>query len=149
MHVSGRSSSPLEAMTIRSTVPIGAVILLLALAWVLVPPFPSPSELIDKSRQALTTQLGSSHEVAMLVPEPLRSKIRGWKTIGWEKSRGIAIWELEATWTRTPDDPLSLPDMVSRCLHLRWAPDPASFFLPCDTVMRGWVMASNNRWRGP
>jgi hypothetical protein len=141
----GRSASPLEAMTGRSAVAIVAVIILLGLVWVLVPPFPAPADLIDKSPQALTMQLGSSHDVALAVPAPLRP----WRTVAWEKSRGIAVWELQANWARAPADPLSPPDVISRCLRVSWAPAWADVVLPCEAVARGRVMASNNRWRGP
>jgi len=132
-------------MTGRSVVGIAAVIVLLGLVWVLVPPFPSPNTLIDKSLPALTMQFGSSHEVTLSVPAP----VHPWKTVAWEKPRGIATWQFRATWTRAPADPLAPPDMVSRCLHINGAPALADLVLPCEAIFRGRVMASNNRWRGP
>jgi hypothetical protein len=141
----GPSTSPLEAMTGRSALSVFAAIVVAGLVWVLVPPFPSPRELLDDSLPDLTMQLGAAHEVTLSVPAPLRS----WKTVAWEKSRGIAVWELQADWSRPPVDPLSPPDMVSRCLHVRWAPALEGVVLPCEAVARARVMASNNRWRGP
>ena len=132
-------------MTLRAVGIVGLLVVLAGLVWVLVPPFPSPETLLDKSLQALTMQLGSSVEVTLPVPAPLR----GGKTIGWEKSRGIAVWELQADWTKPPADPQLPPDMVSRCLRIKWAPAWVGVLLPCQAVARARVMASNNRWRGP
>ena len=141
----GPSTSPLEAMTGRVLLAVTAAVLFGVVAWTLIPPFPPPSTLIDQSPQALAMQLGAPHEIASPVPAPQRP----WRTIAWEKSRGIATWEVQAEWGSAPDDPLSPPDMVWRCLRVTWASVLAAVPLRCETVMRGRVMTSNNRWRGP
>ena len=132
-------------MTLRAVGIVGLLVAVMGLVWVLVPPFPSPGTLLDKSLQALTMQLGPSHEVAPPMPAPLRAG----KTVAWLKSRGIAVWEVQADWTTPSADSLSPPDMVSRCLRLKWAPAWTGVLLPCEAVARARVMASNNRWRGP
>jgi len=132
-------------MSGRVIVALTALVLFGVVALTLIPPFPSPGNLINKSPEALAMQFGSSHEDTLPLPAPLRP----WKTIAWEKSRGFGVWELQASWAKAPADPLSPPDMVSRCLRVKWAPAFAAVVLPCEAVARGRVMASNNRWRGP
>ena len=134
-------------MTLPATVVVGALVLVVGLVWVLVPPFPAPGTLMDRPLSALTKQLGPPRELMPQGPSPLRLG----KSVAWEKSRGIAFWTLQADWTEEPVDPLRTPDMVSRCLRLKWAPEwlGVVLFLPCEAVGRARVMASNNRWRGP
>ena len=142
--VPGPSTSPLEAMTRRTSVAVGALLLLSGgLFWILVPPFPAPRSLLDSSLPALTRQFGPPRDVAMAAP----MAARGGKALGWEASRGIAFWALDVYF---PVNSALRPDMVSRCLHPRWVPDwvGIALFLPCDTVAKSRVMASNNRWRG-
>ena len=141
----GPSTSPLEAMTISAAVIVGAFVLVIGLAWVLVPPFPSPETLINSSLTALTGRFGPPHDLPPETPAPLRSA----KSVAWTRSRVVAVWMLQADWNKAPPNPVAHPDMVSRCLRVSWAPDWLGAFLPCKAVVIGQVMASNNRWRGP
>ena len=142
----GPSTSPLAAMTGRALVGVGAAILVAGLVWILVPPFPPPATLLDIPLTALTEQFGPSRDSVEEVRAPPRSA----KSVVWERSRGIAYWTLQADWSKPTIELSGPPDMVSRCLHLRWAPEwVAVLLLPCETVAKARVMASNNRWRGP
>ena len=111
----GPSTSPLEAMTGCAAVGVVVLVLAAGLIWVLVPPFPSPETLLGKPLGALATQFGPAREVASQTPAAAR-----WgKAVAWEKSRGVAVWTLEADWRKTPEGDSARPDMVSRCLKPR------------------------------
>ena len=71
---------------------MAALVLLATLAWVLIPPFPSPVELMDTSKVAV-----------------------------WRKSRGIAVWSLEVGYNAAPIDPTAQPQSISRTLRIAWA----------------------------
>jgi hypothetical protein len=126
-----RSTSSLGSMSLRSTISIGAApILLAALAWVLIPPFPSPAALMDTSFAALTAQLGRP---AGSIPT---------KFVVWQKSRGIAVWSLEAGYDTATVDATALPKYVSRILWVEWT----GISVPFGYAARARVMAPNNRF---
>jgi len=132
----------LEAMTDRTPAILGASVLALGLMWVLVPPFPSTKVLIRSSWAALTQEFGIPQEL----PPEGAGRWHPAKSVVWKRSRGIAVWTLEAAWNKAPVDSGATPDMVSRCLL--WEPHWWDAHFPCDAASMARVMASNNRWRG-
>jgi hypothetical protein len=94
-------------MSLRLTISIGAALVLLAtLAWVLIPPFPSPVALMDTSFASLTAKLG--HPAGSM---PTTYAV-------WRRSRGIAEWSLEVGYDTATIDPTSLPQSISRSLRI-------------------------------
>ena len=125
-----RSTSSLGSVSLRATISIGAALILLAaLVWVLIPPFPSPALLMDISFASLTAQFG--HPTGSIPT----------KFVVWQKSRGIAVWSLEVGYDTATVDATALPQHVSRLLWVEWAGISASF----GYVARARVMAPNNR----
>jgi hypothetical protein len=102
--------------------------------WLLIPPFPSPSELQDTPLAALTQKFGHPDD------SPPMPQFRNLpvKWFSWRKSRGFAVWTLRVNY-REPLDPLSPPDGVSRCLETRL--ELINVLLPCEMMMRGRVLA--------
>jgi hypothetical protein len=134
-------------MNLRVSAAVGIAALAGALLWILVPPFPAPTMLLDVSLTDIADRLGPPIDMSQEGPQELRSA----KSVGWVKSRGIATWTLRADWSNSGADRYSHPDMVFRCLRLRWLPETVSvlLMLPCEAVTRGRIMASNLRWSGP
>jgi hypothetical protein len=81
--------------------------------WSMVPPFPSPDTLAASSRSAMENHYGV----------PTAGRAIGATSAAWETSRGIAVWSVRASWTTHP---LGIPNVVWRCVRLRWTPDQAS-----------------------
>jgi hypothetical protein len=105
-----RSTSSLGPMSLRSAISIGAALVLSAgLAWVFIPPFPSPATLMDTSFASLTAKLG---DPAGSIPT---------KFVVWQASRGIAVWSLEVGYDTATVDPMALPLTISRRLWVDWA----------------------------
>lgn len=77
-------------------------------AWVLIPPFPGPSELLGKPSSALVSLLGPWTDE---LPE---------KFVAWDKSRRVAVWTLEAGYRTWPVEPKSITENVRRCLWIKW-----------------------------
>jgi hypothetical protein len=97
-------------MSIRATVSICiAVTIIAASVWVLTPPFPAPEALITRPYSDLLVALGP----------PVGSIPT--KFVAWQKSRGIAIWTLEAGYGMAPINQRATPGRVSRCLWIDWA----------------------------
>jgi hypothetical protein len=118
-------------MSLRSIISIGApLILLAALAWVVIPPFPSPTALMDSSFASLTAQLG----------QPTGS-IRT-ETVVWQKSRGVVAWLLVVGYDTATIGATALPRYVSRSLVVEWA----GVSVPFGYVVRARIMAPNNRF---
>ena len=134
-------------MTARASILTCVLALAVGLVWILVPPFPPPRALLYSSLPSLTQRFGAPLDASAELPAELRPA----RAAAWKKYRGIAVWTLEAGWTRAPADATAHPDIVARCLRLRWLPEWASvvLFLPCDSVVMAQVMASNHRWRVP
>ena len=130
-------------MKVRAVAALSVLALVVALTWILIPPFPTPMALIGSSLASLTAQLGSPREVTLDVPAPLRPA----QSVEWSKTRVVAIWTVQADWQKAPASDSAHPDMVSRCLRPRGAPEWVRIvlFLPCDTVFEGRVTVSNNR----
>jgi hypothetical protein len=94
----------------RVAVSIGvAATIVTASVWLLTPPFPAPDALITRSYSDLVVVLG-----------PPTGSIPN-KFVSWQKSRGIAIWTLEAGYGVSPIDRRATPGQVSRCLWIDWA----------------------------
>jgi hypothetical protein len=116
-------------MSVRSTISIGAALVLLAtLAWVLIPPFPSPVALMDTSFASLTAKLG--HPAGSI---PTKFAV-------WQKSRGIAVWSLEVGYDTATIDPTALPQSISRSLWIEWA----GVSIPFGYTARARLMVPNN-----
>jgi hypothetical protein len=108
-----------------------AVALIAASVWLLTPPFPAPEALISHSYSDLVTALGAP---TGSIPT---------KFVAWQKSRGVAIWTLEAAYGETPIDHRATPGQVSRCLWIDWA----GVSILCRTVVIGRVaLTPNNRF---
>src|SRR5271154_2554373 len=67
-----------------------AVILATLSAWVLIPPFPSPEIAVNDSFATLTEKLGP----------PVGSIPT--KFVAWQRSRGVAVWSLQAEYRSAP-----------------------------------------------
>ena len=94
----------------RGPILIAAPFLLMSmLAWVLIPPFPSPMSLMDTSFASLTATLGHP---SRSIPTEIAV---------WQKSRGIAVWSLEVGYNAAPIDPTAQPQSISRTLRIAWA----------------------------
>jgi hypothetical protein len=116
-------------VSLRLTISIGAALVLLAtLAWVLIPPFPSPDALMDTSFASLTAKLG--HPAGSI---PTTFAV-------WQRSRGIAIWSLEVGYDSATIDATSLPQSVSRSLRIAWA----GVSIPYGYTARARLMVPNN-----
>ena len=117
-------------------------------AWALAPPFPSPIALIDTPQSALLAEFGpSTHRKAST---DLERRLAGLgRTLAWDRSRGIAVWSLEAYFVGHADDPTALPMSVSRCLHADWAGNALDSYLPCMGIAKTHVMAPNPRLERP
>jgi hypothetical protein len=74
------------------------------LSWVFIPPFPAPSALIGKPYSALVSWIGASTGA-------LRDKF-----VVREKSRGVAIWSLQASYDTWPIAPGAITLDARRCL---------------------------------
>ena len=106
----GRSSGSLGVVSARGTAALGLALLSgAALGWVFVPPFPPPATLVDKPYAALVTELGRPSGG---IPT---------KFVAWEKSRGGAIWTLEAGFDDATIDARMVAGDISRCLWIDWA----------------------------
>jgi hypothetical protein len=128
----------------RRVVAIVAALLAFGLAWVLVPPFPSPDLLLNTPLPELTKRFGVPRAAA---PQQIAGSLDAVKAVAWDRSRLVATWTLQADWVRWHGrDPAAHPDSLLRCL--RWAP-PINILAPCDGAYTAQVMASNNRWRDP
>jgi hypothetical protein len=121
-------------MTRRAAVGVVALALLGGLVWSLVPPFPSAGTVIVSSLPALVKTLGT----------PTKSAVDGSADFVWERTRGIGVWTLRAHWSKDPAGLLEHPSVVWVCFRIKGTPERSSF---CRA--NAWVMASNNRWRGP
>jgi hypothetical protein len=120
----------LGSMSLRSTISIGAALVLLAAsAWVLIPPFPSPAVLMNTSYASLTAKLG--HPTGSIPT----------KFVVWEESRGVAVWSLEVGYDTATVDPMALPQDIKRGLWVKWA----GVSVPYGYAARARVMAPNNR----
>lgn len=93
----------------RAKLGVVAVLSLGVLSWVFIPPFPAPSAVVGKSSSALVSLLGPSTGA---LPD---------KFVEWEKSRGVAVWTLEAGYSSWPIEPGSVTEDVKRCLWIKWA----------------------------
>jgi hypothetical protein len=124
-------------MTGRTAVAVSAALALAAMcAWMLIPPFPAPTALIDNSPSSLTSKFGPPTGSIAISPVPWHPA----NSVAWEKSRGVAVWSLQADWQRVSTDPMAYPDSVSRCLRILWV----NLSLQCDVVARARVMAPNH-----
>jgi len=92
------------------TLVLGVTIIALAIgaAFVATPAFPEPSTLISSDYGTLQSQLGPP------------TVVFGDKFVGWERSRLIAAWTLEAG-IDFPLQPRSRPSEIHRCLWVQWA----------------------------
>jgi hypothetical protein len=112
---------------------IAAALLLMSMfAWVLVPPYPSPVSLMDKSFATLTASLGHPSRLA-----PTEIAV-------WQKSRGVAVWSLEVGYNTAPIEPTTLPQNISRSLRIVW-PDIA---IPYGYSARARLMVPNTALKG-
>jgi hypothetical protein len=121
----------------RMSIVIVIVLLLaVACAWMLVPPFPRPSELLDISLEAITLRLGQPSADLISESNPGGKAER---SISWHKSRGIAVWQFQIT--GAPEmDAASHPNTAFRCLRTRF--EALNFLLPTQFVLRAWVQKS-------
>src|SRR5271170_1593192 len=123
-------------MTWIAAVLVGTLVLVAAVIWVLIPPFPPPRTLLNSSLPTLIQRLGTPREVVLPVP------LRPAKLLEWAESRGVAFWTFQAVWQNPPADPTAHPDYVTRRLRLRGAPDWLNIilFLPCEAVFRARIL---------
>ena len=88
--------------------PVTALLVAAAVAFVLVPPFPEPSALIASDYAALQARLGPP------------AVVFGDKFVGWSRPRIVATWTLEAG-LDFPLNPQSRAAEIHRCLWIQWA----------------------------
>jgi hypothetical protein len=100
-----------------------AVTIIAALVWLLTPPFPAPEELITRPYSDLVTALGPPTDS---IPT---------KFVAWRRTRGIAIWTLEAGYGMAAIDRRATPGRVSRCLWIDWA----SVSILCRVAVMGRI----------
>jgi hypothetical protein len=89
---------------------VGALLLVIGVIWVFVPPFPSPRGLVDLSLLDLEREVGLPKESTPF-------------SVTWYRSRGIAFWTLQADWYKGQVITSSRPDWVARCLRFKWVPE--------------------------
>jgi hypothetical protein len=115
------------------------VILVITMAWTLVPPFPSPSPLTALALPALTARFGRPSIEDSDAVRPGVAAV-------WDKSRGLAIWSLRAEWRRGTAESTH-PAFMSLCFRIKLAPRQSSFCY-ASIVVGARVLASNLRWSG-
>jgi hypothetical protein len=86
-----------------------AILLSVGVAWILIPPFSTPSALVGKPYAMLALQLGPSTGE---IPD---------KFVVWEKSRGVAVWSIQARYDTWPIESRSVVRGAKRCLWIKWA----------------------------
>ena len=113
---------------------ITGVLLLLGLAvtWSLTSPFPSSLIVLNEPLPAMASRFGSPNE-AIPTNAVLRQPGRA---VAWEKSRGIAVWTLEADWEKARASSAAPPDFVSRSVRLLGVNLP----FPGDAAIRGRIL---------
>jgi len=106
--------------------------LITVVAWMSMPPFPDPVKIIDMRPSSIVAIFGPASSDPSEEPLPLRSA----KVLTWTKSRGIAHWTLELSWSKAPTSPNDPPDSVYRSVRIPWI----NVTVPCGLVMRARIM---------
>ena len=112
---------------------VAGLLVVSAVIWTMVPPFPSSATLLNASLRSLTNTLGAPGASGHTAD-----------SVTWIVPRGLGVWTLEAEWRAAPV-PDSHPIAVSRSLRIRGT----GIVVPIDTVVEARVMVPNNRWSGP
>lgn len=107
---------------------------LLGLALIcLFPPFPPVASLLDDSFDSLIRKYG--RPIDLSPDASLPQQLRPAKSVAWQKSRIVAVWELTINYTTTPVSSTASPDYVTQCLNWGWL----GFHFPCDAAFRARV----------
>jgi hypothetical protein len=130
-----RSTSSLGFMFTRITIVLAGAALLGVVLICIYPPFPPVMSLLDDSFDSLVRRYGPPSDVMpdLSLPQQLRPA----KSVAWQKSRIIAVWELRINYTVTPFSATASPDYISQCLNWGWL----GFHLPCNAAFRARVRA--------
>jgi hypothetical protein len=117
----------------RTIIVLAAAALLGAVLICIFPPFPPAVSLLDDSFDSFVRKYGPPTD---LLPDPsLAQQLRPAKSVAWQKSRIIAVWELRINYTVTPFGPTASPDYISQCLNWGWL----DFHFPCNAAFRARV----------